>query len=111
LNAGLSLNLKTGFLSVQYHVLYDETLMSVAGVDENQQQVTLDSVDWQSIIQHQGGSEIHYDKADIDFVLDHLNDDWLTPDEIQEKQDQRIMMVKSSSSSMRNDSCSQLQRR
>ena len=88
-NAGVILNLQIGFMSVQYHVLHGDTFMSVAGVDENQQQATLDSVDWQSIIQLQGGSEIHYDEADIDFVPDHLDDDWLTPDEIQEKQEQR----------------------
>jgi len=34
LNAGLILNLKTGFMSVQYYVLYDDHFITVAGVDE-----------------------------------------------------------------------------
>ena len=88
-NAGLLLNPKTGFMSVQYHVLYDDQFMSVAGVDEDQRIATLESVDWPSLIQSQGGSDIHYDDEDIDFVPDEVNDEWLTPEEIIAKQARR----------------------
>ena len=88
-NAGLILNPKTGYMSVQYHVLHDDQLMSVAGVDEDQERATLDTVDWPSIIQRQGGSEIHYDEADIDFVPDFLDDEWLTNVERHDKEERR----------------------
>jgi len=88
-NAGLILNPKTGYMSVQYHVLYDDQFMSVEGVDEDQECATLDTVDWPSIIQRQGGSEIHYDEADIDFVPDFLDDEWLTNVERHDKEERQ----------------------
>jgi len=88
-NAGLLLNPTTGYMSVQYHVLYDNQFMSVAGVDEDQRRATLNSVSWHSLIQSQGGSDIQYDDEDIDFVPNEVNDKWLTPEEIVAKQARR----------------------
>jgi len=88
-NAGLLLNPTTGYMSVQYHVLYDNQFMSVAGVDEDQRRATLNSVSWHSLIQSQGGSDIQYDDEDIDFVPNEVNDEWLTPEEIVAKQARR----------------------
>ena len=70
-NAGLIPNPVTGYLSVQYHVLYDDEFMSVPGVDENQR-TTLQQVDWDTLIPRQGRSEVHYDENDIDFVPNDL---------------------------------------
>ena len=84
-NAGLILNPKTRYMSVQNPVLYDNQFMSVAGVER----ATLDTVDWPSIIQRQGGSAIHYDEADIDFVPDFLDDEWLTNVERHNKEERR----------------------
>jgi len=85
-NAGLLLTPTTGYTSIQYHVLYDDQFMSVAGVDEDQRRGTLNSVNWPSLIQSQGGSDIHYDDEDIYFVPNELSDEWLTPEEILAKQ-------------------------
>lgn len=63
-NAGLILNPSTGYLSVQFHVLYNDEFMAVPGIDEDQR-ASLDQLDWPNLIVCQGGSEIHYDDEDI----------------------------------------------
>ena len=55
-NAGLILNCTTGYMSPQYHVLYDDSFESVPGCDEDQNRNLL-QVDWHSLIERQGGSE------------------------------------------------------
>ena len=90
-NAGLILNPATGYLSFQYHVLYDDKFMSVPGVDENQR-TTLQQVDWDTLIARQGESEVHYDEDDIDFVPNDLDDSWLTPAEVEAKRERRWNM-------------------
>ena len=79
-SAGLILNRRTGYISPQFHVLYDDSFESVPGCDENQNQSLLE-VDWPRIIDRQGGSEINYDLEDIQEVPDHLHDSWLTEEE------------------------------
>jgi Integrase core domain. len=83
--AGLILNPRTGYISTQFHVLYDDEFSSVSGCNDAQR-LQLEDVDWASIIQCQGGSEVSYDEGDIDLVPNHLDDSWLTPDEIRAKQ-------------------------
>jgi len=41
------------------------------------------------LVQRQGGSEIHYDEAVIDFVPDFLDDEWLTNVERHDKEERR----------------------
>ena len=84
-NAGLILNPTTGFISPQYHVLYDDEFQTVPGCDENQQQNLLEA-DWATVIERQGGSEINYRIEDQDMVPDELDDSWLTQAERVEKQ-------------------------
>lgn len=83
-SAGLILNPRSGYISTQFHVLYDDEFSSVSGCDDAQR-LQLEDVDWASLIQRQGGSEQSYDEGDIDLVPDHLDDSWLTPDEINAK--------------------------
>ena len=89
-NAGLILNVSTGFMSPQYHVLYDDSFESVPGCDE-QQNLDLLTVDWHSIIERQGGSEIEYEIEDIDEVPNELHDSWLTEREIREKRNRELL--------------------
>jgi Reverse transcriptase (RNA-dependent DNA polymerase)./Integrase core domain. len=84
-SAGLILNPRSGYISTQFHVLYDDEFASVAGCDDAER-LQLEEVDWASlIVQRQGGSELAYDEGDVDLVLDHLDDSWLTQEEINAK--------------------------
>ena len=89
-NAGLILNCTTGFMSPQYHVLYDDSFESVPGCDEDQNR-NLMQVDWHSLIERQGGSEISYELGDIDEVPNELHDSWLTEREINEKRQRELL--------------------
>ena len=89
-NAGLILNVTTGFMSPQYHVLYDDSFESVPGCDENQNH-DLMNVDWHSLIERQGGSEINYEIEDVDEVPNELHDSWLTEREIREKRNRELL--------------------
>jgi hypothetical protein len=86
-SAGLILNPRSGYISTQFHVLYDDEFSTVTGCDDAQR-LHLENVDWASLIQRQGGSELAYDESDIDLVPDHLDDSWLTPEEINAKQNE-----------------------
>jgi hypothetical protein len=87
-NAGLILNPRSGYITTQFHVLYDDEFTTVPGCDE-EQRLQLDQVDWQALIERQGGSEKTYDEQDQDLVPEHLDDSWLTPEEIRAKQAQQ----------------------
>ena len=89
-NAGLILNCTTGYMSPQYHVLYDDSFESVPGCDEDQNRNLL-QVDWHSLIERQGGSEINYELGDIDEVPNELHDSWLTEREINEKRQREML--------------------
>jgi hypothetical protein len=84
-NAGLILNPTTGFISPQYHVLYDDEFQTVPGCDENQHQNLLEA-DWAKVIERQGGGKINHRIEDQDMVPDELDDSWLTQAERIEKQ-------------------------
>jgi hypothetical protein len=90
-NAGLILNLTTGYMLPQYHVLYDDSFELVPGCDENQNH-DLMNVHWHSLIERQGGSEINYEIEDIDDEVSHkLHDSWITEREITEKRQREIL--------------------
>ena len=89
-NAGLILNVTTGFMSPQYHVLYDDSFESVPGCDENQNH-DLMNVDWHSLIERQGGSEIDYEIEDVDEVPNEIHDSWLTEREMREKHNRELL--------------------
>ena len=82
-NTGLILNPSIRYLSV-----HDDDFMSVPGLDKDQR-TTLNRVDWPNLFACQGGSEIHYDEEDIDFVPNELDNSWLTPKEIVARKDRR----------------------
>ena len=89
-NAGLILNVTSGFMSPQYHVLFYDSFESVPGCDENQNH-DLMNVDWHSLIKRQGGSEINYEIENVDEVLNELHDSWLTEREIREKHNRKLL--------------------
>ena len=77
-------------MSPQYHVLYNNLFESVPGCDKNQN-LDLLNVDWPSIVERQGGSEINYDLEDVDKVPNELHNSWLTEQEIREKRNRELL--------------------
>ena len=73
----LVLNLKTGYISPQYHIVFDDTFSSVVShsVDEEPPEF------WNSI-----ELDAFTYKIPVDNPPPYLQDDWLTPTELEEKQ-------------------------
>ena len=68
-SAGLILNPKTGYLSTQYHVLYDDKFETVEDCDLEQQRTLARNINWQTIITQEGAHEINYEIQDEDLFL------------------------------------------
>ncbi|GFH50753.1 hypothetical protein CTEN210_07229 [Chaetoceros tenuissimus] len=88
-SAGLILNPKSGYLSTQFHVLYDDKFETVEGCTRDQQRQVAQDVDWQRIIDREGAHEINYEVQDEDLVPDFLDDEWLNEEEIRYKREAR----------------------
>jgi hypothetical protein len=77
-------NLRTGFVSPQYHVVYDETFMSVAS-----KQVLDDDTYWNDLFLHHRD---HYlEEINDPTLIPSLHDSWLTSEEIQHR-DQNLAL-------------------
>jgi hypothetical protein len=78
-------------ITTQFHLLYDDEFTSTVPGCNKEQKFELDQVDWQSLKLSTKvvGSVKTYDEADEDLLSDHLDDSWLTPDEIRAKQIQQ----------------------
>ena len=73
----LVLNLQTGSISPQYHVVFDDTFSTVISVSESEEPPEF----WTEILLDDFRYRIPLD----DDVNPELNDDWLTPPELEEK--------------------------
>ena len=76
-DAPLVLNLKTGYISPQYHIVFDDTFSSVVSHAADEEPPDF----WNNIELDAFTYKIPVDNPPL-----HLQDDWLTPTELEEKQ-------------------------
>jgi hypothetical protein len=86
---GMIRNISTGYVSPQFHVVYDDYFSSVPNADNGGvEAVVTDNVDWESLIE--SGRERHVElELDLNgnqINIPELDAAWLTPDEIQARQ-------------------------
>jgi hypothetical protein len=79
---GLILNHRTGFVSPQYHVVYDDLFSSVPNAETGGliEAPTQDSEFWRNIIST-GYESLVNEEEDDDAVPQEISNDWLTDEE------------------------------
>lgn len=83
-NVGLILNLRTGSVSPQYHVAYDELFQTVTNTADNNP--PLDEILWDHLVTNK--REVYFDD-DVDPTdIPPLHTDWLDPDELDDRKEQ-----------------------
>ena len=88
---GLVRNVRTGRITPQFHVLYDDYFQTVAGTDA-EQAVDLERLDWDGLIRT-NGTDRAFDESEVDEVPD-ISDEWLTQDEITARQQRRVRFAR-----------------
>jgi hypothetical protein len=89
-NIGLILNLRTGYISPQFHVVYDDLFQTVPNVVRNRNEeieIPFDQRLWDELFRSQ---RERYIDSDVDsHEIPDLHPDWMEPDEAQRRQQQR----------------------
>jgi hypothetical protein len=85
---GMILNLSTGHVSPQYHVVHDDLFTTVPSANTKSVDTNMSKTVWQSLMEY--GHERMYDDDDENgATLQELDDEWLTPLKREAKDERR----------------------